>query len=165
MGITKATGNRPLSLQIREVSKYYGSNLVLDAVSLDIEEGEFVALLGTIRFRQDYPSCAQSPDCNLPTEAPSPMTGRTSPGLTRALRRFGMVFQNYALFEHMSVAENVAFGLKMRDRSRRPSSSEIKRRVCRLAGYGANRTTGWALSQPAIWRTTPAGRAHPRSCN
>nr|WP_319513244.1 ATP-binding cassette domain-containing protein [uncultured Cohaesibacter sp.] len=120
-----------MSLQIKNISKYYGANLVLDAVSLDIEPGEFIALLGpsgsgkttllrTIAGLQFAEGGTLSFD------------GEDITGLDARKRRFGMVFQNYALFEHMSVAENVAFGLKMRERSARPSAKDISRRVIEL---------------------------------
>nr|WP_320141773.1 ATP-binding cassette domain-containing protein [uncultured Cohaesibacter sp.] len=120
-----------MSLQIQNISKYYGSNLVLDAVSLDIEPGEFIALLGpsgsgkttllrTIAGLQFAEGGTLSFD------------GEDITGVDARKRRFGMVFQNYALFEHMSVAENVAFGLKMRQRSTRPSARDINHRVVEL---------------------------------
>src|SRR6185437_12045151 len=49
-------------------------------------------------------------------------------------RRAGLVFQHYALFRHMTVAENIAFGLKVRPRRDRPKSAEIRRRVADLIG-------------------------------
>ena len=120
-----------MSLQIEKISKYYGSNLVLDTVSLDIEPGEFIALLGpsgsgkttllrTIAGLQFAEGGTLSFD------------GEDITGVDARKRRFGMVFQNYALFEHMSVAENVAFGLKMRQRSTRPSARDINHRVIEL---------------------------------
>ena len=120
-----------MSLQIQNISKYYGANLVLDAVSLDIEPGEFIALLGpsgsgkttllrTIAGLQFAEGGTLSFD------------GEDITGVDARKRRFGMVFQNYALFEHMSVAENVAFGLKMRQRSTRPSARDINHRVIEL---------------------------------
>lgn len=120
-----------MSLQIQNISKYYGANLVLDAVSLHIEPGEFITLLGpsgsgkttllrTIAGLQFAEGGTLSFD------------GEDISGVDARKRRFGMVFQNYALFEHMSVAENVAFGLKMRQRGTRPSARDINHRVVEL---------------------------------
>ncbi|AMM85560.1 ABC transporter ATP-binding protein [Martelella sp. AD-3] len=117
-----------MGLEIENISKSYGSNRVLDAVNLDVAPGEFVALLGpsgsgkTTLLR--IIAGLQFADSGRLV-----MEGEDITGLEARLRRFGMVFQSYALFEHMSVADNTAFGLRMRPRGRRPSRSEIGERV------------------------------------
>ncbi|WP_319497938.1 ATP-binding cassette domain-containing protein [uncultured Cohaesibacter sp.] len=117
-----------MSLQIREISKYYGSNLVLDAVSLDFKPGEFIALLGPSGSGKTT-LLRTIAGLQFAEGGSLLFDGEDITGLDARKRRFGMVFQNYALFEHMTVADNVAFGLKVRDRKSRPSSGEIAKRV------------------------------------
>lgn len=120
-----------MALTIDKITKYYGANLVLDQVNLAMEQGEFIALLGpsgsgkTSLLR--IIAGLQFADGGVLKFGEEDITGQEA-----RLRRFGMVFQSYALFEHMSVFENVAFGLKMRPRSQRPSRAEISKRVADL---------------------------------
>ena len=117
-----------MSLKIDRVSKSFdGRSPVLGDVSLSVEDGEFLALLG--------------PSGSGKTTLLNIISGLTAPDSGR-LRRFGMVFQSYALFRHMSVADNIGFGLRVMDRSERPSKADRKTRVEELltmidmAGYG-----------------------------
>jgi putative spermidine/putrescine transport system ATP-binding protein len=100
-------------LRLDRLSKRYGDTMAADAVSLDIAEGEMLVLLG--------PSgCGKTTTLRLIAgfiEASSGsivLEGRTIGGLPAHRREMGMVFQNYALFPHLNVARNVAFGLEMR---------------------------------------------------
>lgn len=106
-------GRRGLKLQ--HISKSFGESAVLRDVSLDVEEGEFVTLLG--------PSgCGKTTLLNIIAGFFPPESGEVWIGdecVTRApahRRNAAMVFQNYALFPHLNVADNVAFGLQMRHR-------------------------------------------------
>jgi len=118
-------------IELKGLTKVIGDTLVLDHVDLEIREGEFLGLLGpsgsgkTTLLRilagldvADFGSLS--------------IGGRDANELPFELRQMGFVFQNYALFEHMSVFENVAFGLRVRPRRRRPRGTEIKERVQRL---------------------------------
>ncbi len=111
-------------LRLEGVSRRFGHLDALSEIDLSIRRGEFVALLG--------PSgCGKSTTLNciaglLPISAGRILLdGRRIDGLRPEERGFGMVFQNYALFPHMTVRQNIAFGLKMR----RTPSAETARRV------------------------------------
>ena len=131
-----------MSLKIDRVSKSFdGRSPVLGDVSLSVEDGEFLALLG--------PSgSGKTTLLNIISGLTAPDSGRLVlngediTSVPAARRRFGMVFQSYALFRHMSVADNIGFGLRVMDRSERPSKADRKTRVEELltmidmAGYG-----------------------------
>jgi len=111
-------------LTLRGLSKRYGSTLAVDAVDLSIGRGEFVTLLG--------PSGSGKTTLLMmiagfvePSEGEILLDGRPITPLPPERREFGMVFQGYALFPHLSVADNVAFALKVRGIAR----DEIERRV------------------------------------
>ena len=111
-------------LRLEGVSRQFGGANALDKLSLTIERGEFIALLG--------PSgCGKSTALNcmaglLPlTDGSIWLDEQRIDPLPPEKRGFGMVFQNYALFPHLSVSRNVGFGLKMRGVPAR----EIERRV------------------------------------
>ena len=111
-------------LRLDKVTRRFGDKVVLDALDLHIAGGEFVALLG--------PSgCGKSTALNclaglLPLSGGSIWLDKKRVDTLPPERRgFGMVFQNYALFPHMSVRRNVGFGLRMRGIGR----TEIRRRV------------------------------------
>ena len=102
----------PAPLGLHGISKSFGAVRVLQPLQLDVAAGEMLALLG--------PSgCGKTTTLRLIAGFERPDTGRVMIGerdVTRLppnKRGLGMVFQNYSLFPHMSVAENVAFGLKM----------------------------------------------------
>jgi spermidine/putrescine transport system ATP-binding protein len=105
------TGAAP-AIELVEVTKQYGDAVALDGVSLRIDSGEFFCLLG--------PSgCGKTTTLNLIggfvplTSGELRIEGRRVNDLPPHQRNVNTVFQNYALFPHMSVAENVAFGLRM----------------------------------------------------
>jgi sulfate/thiosulfate transport system ATP-binding protein len=120
-----------MSIEIRNVSKNFGDFAVLRNISLHVQEGELVALLGpsgsgkTTLLR--IIAGLEQPDSGQIVLNHADAT-RQSP----AERRVGFVFQHYALFRHMTVAENVAFGLKVRPRAQRPSRDDIKQKVQEL---------------------------------
>jgi putative spermidine/putrescine transport system ATP-binding protein len=103
----------PAPLSLVDISKSFGATTVLQPLSLDVADGEMLALLG--------PSgCGKTTTLRLIAGFEAPDTGsvliagRDVTGLPPNKRALGMVFQNYSLFPHMSVGENVAFGLRMR---------------------------------------------------
>jgi putative spermidine/putrescine transport system ATP-binding protein len=100
-------------LRIERLNKQYGETVVVDSLSIDVARGEFVSLLG--------PSgCGKTTTLQMiagfvePTSGDISLEGRSLVGTPPAKRGLGIVFQSYALFAHMTVAENVEFGLQMR---------------------------------------------------
>ncbi|WP_242662598.1 ABC transporter ATP-binding protein, partial [Teichococcus deserti] len=100
-------------LKIEALSKHYGSMAAVEDVSLEVAAGEMLVLLG--------PSgCGKTTTLRLIAgfvEASAGrilLEGRDYAGLPPHQREMGMVFQSYALFPHMTVAQNVSFGLRMR---------------------------------------------------
>ena len=115
-----------MSIEIRNVNKQFGNFHALRDVSLDIASGELLALLG--------PSgCGKTTLLRIIAglEAPDSgsihFSGADTTDVHVRERKVGFVFQHYALFRHMTVFENVAFGLRMKPRSRRPSEAQIKK--------------------------------------
>ena len=122
-----------MSIQVDRVTKRFGTFTVLNDVSLHVQEGELVALLG--------PSgCGKTTLLRILAGLERPDQGRIFLQGTEVTdqriseRRVGFVFQHYALFRHMSVADNVAFGLTVLPRAQRPSEARIQEKVRELLG-------------------------------
>src|SRR6202789_414494 len=122
-----------MSVEVKNVTKKFGAFTALDNVSLKVESGELVALLGpsgsgkTTLLR--IIAGLEFPD---PGEAQVLFYGEDVTLIPASERKAGFAFQHYALFRHMSVFENIAFGLRVRPRATRPSESEIRTRVEKL---------------------------------
>lgn len=120
-----------MSLVIEAIAKRYGTFEALKGVSITAPQGAFVTLLGpsgsgkTTLLR--ILGGLEIPDSGAVRFADMNLLAMPS-----QRRRTGFVFQNYALFRHMTVADNIAFGLKVRPRSERPTKAEISERVDRL---------------------------------
>ena len=117
-----------MSIEIRNVSKNFGNFQALNDVSLDIQSGELVALLGpsgcgkTTLLR----IIAGLENANRGTIL---FSGEDTTDVHVRERQVGFVFQHYALFRHMTVFENVAFGLRVKPRGLRPTDLQIKEKV------------------------------------
>jgi sulfate transport system ATP-binding protein len=130
-----------MTLELSHLSRRFADFAALDDVGLSIAPGEFLALLGPsgsgkttllrILAGLDYPD-----------QGSVHLDGQNFLASPARERRIGLVFQHYALFRHLTVAENVAFGLRVRKRKLRPSKQAIAERVAQLLqrvqldGYG-----------------------------
>ncbi len=120
-----------MSIEIRNVNKQFGDFHALRNVSLDIQSGELVALLG--------PSgCGKTTLLRIiagletPDQGSILFSGEDTTDVHVRERQVGFVFQHYALFRHMTVFENVAFGLRVKPKSQRSSEAQIKAKVHEL---------------------------------
>ena len=122
-----------MSVEVKNVTKKFGQFAALDNVSLKVESGELVALLGpsgsgkTTLLR--VIAGLEFPD---PGEAQVLFYGDDVTMIPASERKAGFAFQHYALFRHLSVFENVAFGLRVRPKATRPPEAEIRARVDKL---------------------------------
>ena len=120
-----------MSIEIENISKQFGSFTALGNVSLQIPSGELVALLGpsgsgkTTLLR--IIAGLETPDSGKIL-----FNGRDTTERHVRERQVGFVFQHYALFKHMTVFDNVAFGLSVRPKSTRPSKNDIRDKVMDL---------------------------------
>ena len=120
-----------MSITIQNIHKAFGNFRALRDINLEIESGELVALLG--------PSgCGKTTLLRIIAGLETPDAGQIlfhgEDATDRHVREreVGFVFQHYALFRHMTVFENIAFGLRVRPKATRPSGAEISERVHRL---------------------------------
>jgi len=120
-----------MELQLRNLSKQYPGVAALDDVDLDIASGELVALLGPSGSGKT--TLLRVIAGLLHADSGTVRFGDIdATQLSLRARNVGFVFQHYALFRHMSVAENIAFGLRSRPRRTRPDKATIARRVHEL---------------------------------
>lgn len=120
-----------MSIETRHITKAFGQFTAVRNVSLTVPSGELVALLGpsgsgkTTLLR--IIAGLKTPDRGSVT-----FNGEDTAGLSIRERRVGFVFQHYALFRHMTVFDNVAFGLSVKPKNVRPSRKMIRDRVMQL---------------------------------
>src|SRR5471032_1697523 len=120
-----------MTIAVKNINKRFGDFVALDNVSLNFPNGELTALLG--------PSgCGKTTLLRIIAGLEYSDSGRVyldgedaSTNHVRE-RQVGFVFQHYALFKHMTVFENVAFGLRVKPRAERPSEDQIRRKVKEL---------------------------------
>ncbi|WP_010141608.1 ABC transporter ATP-binding protein [Oceanicola sp. S124] len=118
-----------MTFEIRDIHKSFAGTEVLKGVSLSLEKGEFIALLGPsgsgkTTLLNIVAGLAHADSGSLVFD------GEDITRQPAGQRHFGMVFQSYALFRHMTVAQNIGFGLKVMKGG--PSRAEIDRRVAEL---------------------------------
>jgi len=117
-----------MKISVLDVSKQFGSFTALDHVNLEVRSGELLALLGPSGSGKTT-LLRIIAGLDWPDDGEVQFDGENA--LSRAVgeRHVGFVFQHYALFRHMTVFENIAFGLRARPRKVRPDEREIRQRV------------------------------------
>ncbi len=120
-----------MSIEVRNLHKRFGPTVVCDNLNLDIPDGELVALLG--------PSGSGKTSLlriiaglEVPDSGSVRFHGEDATHTDVRDRNVGFVFQHYALFGHMTIFENVAFGLRVRPKATRPSEADIRAKVTQL---------------------------------
>src|SRR5438270_11279107 len=137
-----AVGSRPALLDIRNVAKRFGRNIVLRDISLQIAEGEFLTILGEsgsgkttlLRIVAGF----ENADAGELW-----MGGERLDHLPPYRRRVNTVFQNYALFPHLTVAENVGYGLKIAKLPKQEAAERVEQALAMV------KMTAYAGSKPA----------------
>ena len=128
------------AVSFSRVSRHFGSVRAVDGVDLDIAAGEFFAMLG--------PSGSGKTTClrliagfEQPTAGHIEIFGETAEGVPPYRRNVNTVFQDYALFPHLNVADNVAYGLMVKgvEKSARRKAAEEALEMVKLPGYGQRR--------------------------
>jgi putative spermidine/putrescine transport system ATP-binding protein len=128
------------AVSFRQVSRHFGAVRAVDAVDLDIRPGEFFAMLG--------PSGSGKTTClrliagfEQPTSGRIEIFGERAEGVPPYRRNVNTVFQDYALFPHLNVADNVAYGLMVKGvgKAERRREAESALEMVKLPGYGARR--------------------------
>ena len=121
------------NVRLQAIQKSFGSTAVIHGVSLDIASGAFVSLLGAS-------GCGKTTLLRIIAGLETPdrgsihFSGEDTTDVHVRERGVGFVFQHYALFRHMTVFDNVAFGLRMKPRGQRPSDATIRAKVKELLG-------------------------------
>jgi sulfate transport system ATP-binding protein len=120
--------DRKMGIEVRSLAKTFGTFAALRNVSFNVRSGELVALLGPSGSGKTT-LLRIIAGLDVPDAGTVLFDGDDATTRSARDRRVGFVFQHYALFRHMSVFENVAFGLRVRPRALRPSEDEIRRKV------------------------------------
>ena len=120
-----------MSIQIRNLNKRFGATVVCDNLNLDIADGELVALLGPSGSGKTT-LLRIIAGLEVPDSGSVLFHGEDATRADVREREVGFVFQHYALFGHMSIFENVAFGLRVKPRHLRPDESTIRKKLMEL---------------------------------
>ncbi len=124
-------------LVLEELTKHYPNFVAVNAINLDVAAGEFLTLLGPSGSGKTT-TLMMVAGFTTPSSGKILLNGKSIAGLAPERRNIGVVFQNYALFPHMNVSENVAFPLKMRRQSRAAIEEKVTAALAlvRLSGLG-----------------------------
>src|SRR5215471_21471436 len=117
-----------MSIEVRDLVKRYGTLAVCDHLNLDIQAGELVALLGPSGSGKTT-LLRIIAGLEVPDSGTVLFHGEDATHTDVRERHVGFVFQHYALFGHMTIFENVAFGLRVRPKATRPSQAQINSKV------------------------------------
>src|SRR6187431_2479357 len=120
-----------MSIEVRGLNKRFGQTVVCDNLTLDIPAGELVALLGPSGSGKTT-LLRIIAGLEVPDSGSVHFHGEDATNTDVRERNVGFVFQHYALFGHMTIFENVAFGLRVKPRHLRPDEATIKAKVMEL---------------------------------
>jgi sulfate transport system ATP-binding protein len=120
-----------MSIEVRGLNKRFGQTVVCDNLNLDIPAGELVALLGPSGSGKTT-LLRIIAGLEVPDSGTVLFHGEDATNTDVRERQVGFVFQHYALFGHMTIFENVAFGLRVRPKATRPAEAEIRAKVMEL---------------------------------
>jgi sulfate/thiosulfate transport system ATP-binding protein len=120
-----------MGIEVRDLSKRFSGTVALDAITLDVRSGELLALLGPSGSGKTT-LLRIIAGLERPEQGALLISGKPALSLPPRERGIGFVFQHYALFRHMTVADNIAFGLVVRPRATRPGGAAIGERVREL---------------------------------
>jgi sulfate transport system ATP-binding protein len=122
-----------MTIEVQKISKSYGATRVLRDVDLKIDSGELVSLLGPSGSgKTTLLRVIAGIEQADPGSGPVVFDGEDVSSVDLGKRGIGFVFQHYALFKHMSVFENIAFGLRAKPRRERPNEAQIQEKVTSL---------------------------------
>ena len=153
---------RGASVSLTDLEKSYDRVAAVAGVSLDIRSGEFLTLLGPSGSGKTT-TLMMIAGFEMPSAGDIAIDGKSVVAMPPYRRNIGMVFQNYALFPHLTVAENIGFPLKQRGVAR-------AERAPKRSGWSSSRATASACraSSPAAsssgWRS-PAPSSSSRACS
>ncbi len=151
-----------MSIALRGVTKQFGEFAAVKNIDLDVSDRRADRAARALGLRQDHPAAHHCRSRDTGRGPGAVRRPRRDPVADCAIARSGFVFQHYALFRHMSVFENVAFGLKVKRRRERPAAAEIRKKVQALLELVQ---LGWArrsLPRAAVGRPEAARGAGAR---
>ncbi len=128
MALRPPSRRRRTLINVQGISKRFGAFKALKNIDLEVRDGEFLALLGPSGSGKTT-LLRIIAGLEFPDAGRLDFHGQDVTGLKVADRKVGFVFQHYALFKHMTIAENVGFGLSVRSRKHRPPRAKIKARA------------------------------------
>ncbi len=158
-----------MSIEVQRVTKHFGAFTALADVDLSVQDGDLLALLGPSGSGKTT-LLRIIAGLEFPDSGRVLIDGEDTAPKSVGERGIGFVFQHYALFKHMSVFENVAFGLRVRARRERPSEAEIRSRVeellelVQLAGLGERGPSQLSGGSASAWRWPGRSRCARACC-